>query len=228
MYQLVSTINFMSRLVGLGIYDASEISFLLGTSPERIVNWSLPDQRNLPPIVSPYLDSLFTFEDLVSFAVALHLHKRGISVKDLRNGIESLRRHSNLERPLANQSVIDVIATSGSSFLIQREDEWLDIGRGGQGTFNEVVRVYLKGITFDQIGVAHRWNAALGVVIDPTIQAGTPCIEGTRIPTSTIRELLEDESINDISDDLQVTSGQIEAARDFEEALASGRGLIAA
>jgi uncharacterized protein (DUF433 family) len=225
---MVSTLNDMGRLVGLGVYDALEISFLLGTNPERIVRWSLPDQRNLPPIVSPYLDSLFTFEDLVSFAIALHLRRRGVSDKDLRNGVDALRRRTNVPRPLANQSVIGKIATSGPSFLIQQDDEWIDLGRGGQGTFKAVVRVYLKGIAFDQLGVANKWIAATGVLIDPKIQAGTPCIEGTRIPTSTIRELLEDETIREISSDLELSSQQIEAARDFELSLASGRGLIAA
>ena len=218
----------MGRLVGLGIYDADEISFLLGTKSERIVRWSLPDHRNLPPIAAPYFDSFFTFEDLVSFAVALNLHHRGVSDKDLRNGIESLRIQTQYPRPLANQLVINKIATSGSSFLVQRDEEWLDIGRGGQGTFKSVIRIYLKGIAFDQVGVANKWKAASGVVIDPRIQAGSPCIEGTRIPTSTIRELLEEESVHDIANDLELASGQIEAARDFELTLASGRGLIAA
>jgi len=225
---LISTLNGMGRLVGLGVYDATEISFLLGTSTDRIVRWSLPDQRNLPAISSPYLDPFFTFEDLVSFAIALDLHRRGVSDKDLRNGVEALRHITDYSRPLANQTVIGKLATSGRSFLIQHEDEWNDLGRGGQGTFKAVVRVYLRGVDFDQLGAANKWTAAKGVLIDPKIQAGTPCIAGTRIPTSTIRELLEEETIHEISDDLELSSDQVKAARDFEISLASGRGLIAA
>ena len=228
MSQRFTTLNNMGRLVGLGIYDAQEISFLLGTKPEKIIRWAMPDQRGLPPIVVPYSESYFTFEDLVSFAVALNLDHRGVVDRDLRNGVEALRRHTNSFRPLANQSVLNQIATSGSSFLLQRGDEWIDLGRGGQGTFESVVRIYLIGITFDQVGIANKWIAASGVVIDPKIQAGSPCIQGTRVPTSTVLDLLENESIEDVAHELELTNQQIEAARDFQRSLTSGRGLIAA
>jgi len=218
----------MGRLAGLGIYDAREIAFLLGTKFETIVRWAMSDQRGLPPIVQPYSESYFTFEDLVSFAVALNLRQRGVVEMDLRNGIEALRRQMDMSRPLANQVVLDKIATSGSSLLLKYGDEWIDLGRGGQGTFKSVIRVYLRGVSFNQVGIAHKWNAAVGVVIDPAIQAGSPCIDGTRIPTSTILELLEDESLGDIAEEFDLTTEQVEAARDFEVNLSSGRGLLAA
>jgi uncharacterized protein (DUF433 family) len=218
----------MGRLAGLGIYDAREIAFLLGTKYEAIVRWAMPDQRGLPPLVQPYTDSYFTFEDLVSFAVVLNLHQRGVVEKDLRNGVDSLRQQTGMPRPLANREVLDKIATSGSSFLLQFDDEWVDLGRGGQGTFKAVIRVYLKGISFNQVGIANKWNAAESVLIDPSIQAGSPCIVGTRIPTSTILELLEDESPFAIAEEFDLTTQQVEAARDFELNLSSGHGLLAA
>ncbi len=218
----------MGRLAGLGIYDAQEIAFLLGTKFETIVRWAMSDRRGLPAIVQPYSESYFTFADLVSFAVALNLRQRGVVEKDLRNGIEALRQQTGEPRPLANQMILDKIATSGSSLLLHYGDEWVDLGRGGQGTFKAVIRVYLKGISFNQVGIASRWNAAEGVVIDPTIQAGSPCIIGTRIPTSTILELLEDESLDAIAEEYDLTTQQVKAARDFERNLLSGHGLLAA
>ena len=228
MSQSFSTLNGMGRLAGLGIYDAREIAFLLGTKIETIVRWAMPDQRGLPPVVQPYSESYFTFEDLISFAVALNLRQRGVVEKDLRNGVEALRRQIDMSRPLANQVVLEKIATSGSSFLLKYGDEWIDLGRGGQGTFKSVIHVYLRGVSFNQVGIAHKWNATVGVVIDPSIQAGSPCIDGTRILTSTILELLEDESLGDIAEEFDLTTEQVEAARDFEVNLSSGRGLLAA
>ena len=218
----------MNQLVGVGVYDAREVSFLLGTTTETIIRWSSPDKGGLPAIVPPYVDSYFNFEDLVSFSVAFHVRRNGISEKNMRSGIEILRQDWNTLRPLASQSIIANIATSGSSFLTKRGDEWIDIGRGGQGTFRSVIRIYLKNISFNQSGMASRWSAAIGVLLDPTIQAGTPCIDGTRIPTSTILGLLRDESIDEVASDLDLESEQVEAARNFELSLAAGNGLRAA
>jgi uncharacterized protein (DUF433 family) len=218
----------MNQLVGVGVYDAREVSFLLGAPSETIIRWSNPDKDGSPAMVQPYLASYFNFEDLVSFSVAFHIRRNGISEKNMRNGIEFLRQDWNSLRPLANQSIIENIATSGSSFLTKRGNDWIDIGRGGQGTFRSAVRIYLKNISFNQSGMASRWFASTGVVLDPTIQAGTPCIEGTRIPTSTILSLLRDESVEEVASDLELDRGQVEAARNFELSLAAGNGLRAA
>jgi uncharacterized protein (DUF433 family) len=212
----------------VGIYDAREISLLLGVTTETVVRWSNPDNRDLSPLIEPYFKPYFSFEDLVSFAIALHLRRSGISERNLRNGLVVLRHEWQTPRPFANQNVIANIATSGSSFLARTGDEWIDIARGKQGTFESIVRIYLKNISFNQFGIASRWTAASGVILDPTIQAGSPCIEGTRVPTSTILSLLNSESIDEVAQDFDLTDVQVEAARDFELSLVAGNGLRAA
>jgi uncharacterized protein (DUF433 family) len=42
------------------------------------------------------------------------------------------------------------------------------------------------GLEFGAHHVATTWRPNEGVLIHPSIQFGTPCIEGTRIPTETI------------------------------------------
>ena len=41
------------------------------------------------------------------------------------------------------------------------------------------------GLLFDE-GIAERWRPSAGILIDPEVQFGSPCIEGTRIETESV------------------------------------------
>ena len=59
----------------------------------------------------------------------------------------------------------------------------------------DLLREYLipvHGLKFDSVSqVAISWEASDGVVLEPEIQFGAPCIKGTRIPTRTIVGMIE-------------------------------------
>jgi uncharacterized protein (DUF433 family) len=59
-----------------------------------------------------------------------------------------------------------------------------------QLVFDEVIRQYMTpihhGMEFDASGRSIVWRPWKGVKIDPEIQFGAPCIEGTRIETESI------------------------------------------
>jgi uncharacterized protein (DUF433 family) len=140
-------------------------------------------------------------------------------------GVSALRSTWSIDNPLASAQVIERLATSGDSFLAQIVDDYEDIGRGGQGTFQEVVKVHLKRIHFDGTGQPTRWTPIDGVSIDPEVQAGAPCLEGTRIPTRVVAERAAVEHDDDIAFDLDLELAAIEAAVRFEELLAQGAGI---
>ena len=39
--------------------------------------------------------------------------------------------------------------------------------------------------------IAKSWEPSSGVVLEPTVQFGAPCIKGTRIPTRTVAGMIE-------------------------------------
>jgi uncharacterized protein (DUF433 family) len=217
----------MATMLGRGLYDAAEIGHLLGHDPEWVVRWSTPSVAGPAPVV-PTFDRLFSVADLVSFRVVAIVRANGISDRHLRHGVETLRSWTGRERPLAQQRVVTSLATSGNSFLSDlASGELEDIGRGGQGVFQDVVRIHLTRITFAADGEAERWNPAEGVVIDPAIQAGAPCIIGTRVPTATVASLLAEVDAEELALDFDVTVEAITLAERFEHRLAAGRGLAA-
>ena len=218
----------MSKLVGAGVYDVQEIAYLLGVRSELVIKWAREDLRGRPPIVAPSFERAFSFSDLVALWVSLTLRNRGVPEKDLRLGIQNLRESSGIVHPFTVKWIVDSIATSGSSFLLNQEGNWYDLGKGKQGAFTNVVSIWLKHLVWNEVGSVSQWHPAPRILIDPGIQAGSPCIEGTRVPTSVIFELAEEESIDEIAYDLELSIDQVESAVSFETALANGKGLIAA
>jgi uncharacterized protein (DUF433 family) len=224
----VSTLVTVARtLVDAGVYDAQEISHLLAQHVDCIVRWSVPDGKGRAAIVAPSLDRAFSFVDLVSLAVVAELWQRHVSEADMRNGVAMLMQETGYDKPFAHQQVIEMLATCGTSLLANLRGGWFDIGRGGQGAFEEIIRLYFRAVAYDDLGVAQLWRPAPFVLLDPRIQAGTPCIEGTRIPTEIVASMLHADSAETVGEELDLTIEQVQAAADFEAALAERRGLAA-
>lgn len=212
-----------------GVYDAHEVAYLLGGRHiEQIIRWSTADVRGNPPMVAPSLGRAFSFVDLVSLAVVAELCNRQVLEREVRRGVQMLAEHFGFDRPLAHREVVEVLATSGGAFLAKLGGGWFDIGRGGQGAFEEILKIYMRKVTYDQVGVAALWTPAPHVVLDPAIQAGAPCVEGTRIPTSTIVDLLEEQTLEEVAEEYDLTFDEVSAAQQFEARLRDGVGLAVA
>lgn len=223
-----STVRSMtSTMIGSGLYDASEVAMLVGMPADQVVRWSSSTGHGPAPVPSSF-DRLFSFDDLVALTITHRIRLNGISDRHLRTGVEQLRSQSGLSNPLASATVIERLATSGNSFLLHRDgNEFDDIGAGGQGVFESVVRLHLKRIEFEDGGGPARWRPVDGVLIDPKVQAGAPCLEGTRIPTAMVASRSQVEPDDEIAFDLAVELDAIEVAVRFEELLHQGSGLPA-
>ena len=217
----------MTLLVNSGIYDAHEVAHLLAVDVEQVVRWSTPDAKGRPAIVAPSQGRSFSFLDLVSLSVVATLRHRGIADRAIRSGVRALQQAHDLAQPLAHRAVLDTVGTSGASFVAQLPSGWYDIGAGTRGAFESVVSVYFSVLTYDEVGVTAAWRPFEHVTLDPRIQAGAPCIVGTRIPTATIAALLESAPAEEIAQEYGITIDEVEAADKFEQQLIDGHGLAA-
>ncbi len=85
----------------------------------------------------------------------------------------------------------------------------------------------LKPIQFNDVGMAAIWRPRAEVWINPAVQAGEPCVDGTRVPTGLIARLLRaeddkapsDEDVAQVSDDYRLSVAQVRAALGFEQSL---------
>ncbi len=204
-----------TKLLGRGIYDPTEAARLARVHPDTIARWSTGKR----PLVRPSFDQFFDFEDLVSLLVISQLWRRGVPTAEIQRGIGLLGHDLGVDRPLAHEEAPERLATVGRSFFANI-GEWANVGMGGQLAFLPMIEKVLRPLEYDSAGMANLWRPVEMVTAAPSVQAGTPCVEATRIPTKTIDGLVragEDE--DDIAFDFDLTLEQIEAALRFETAL---------
>lgn len=214
-------------LIGAGVYDAREVTRLLALPLECVIRWSAVDGDGRPPVVAPTFDRAFAFVDLVSLAHVGELWRRRVAEEQVRAGVQFLADRTGFDKPLAQRAVVEILATSGNAFIAELDGGWFDVGRGGQGAFSDIVALYLERIEFDDLGAARSWRPAPHVLLDPHVQAGAPCIEGTRVPTSVAAAMAETDSVEAVGAELDLAPSLIAAAVEFENRLLEGRGLAA-
>lgn len=207
------------RLLGRGIYDVVDVAWLIGRNPATVARWTSKRSRS-GAFLEPSLDGLYSFHDLISLYVISELLRRGVKRKEIIAGGEYMAEQLDTSHPYAHES----LATVGASFFGQINKEWLDVGKGGQAAFPEVVEPLLRPIDFGADGLASLWRPAPGVALNPEIQSGSPCVEGTRVPTRLLAELIStppaDEldagEVEDLADDYNLTPNEVRAAITYE------------
>lgn len=204
-----------STLLGRGIYDPTEAARLARVHPDTIARWTTGKR----PLVRPSFEKFFDFEDLISLLVIAQLWRRSVPTDEIWRGIDMLRRELGVDRPLAHEDAPERLATVGRSFFANF-GEWANVGQGGQLAFLPMIEMVLRPLEYDSAGMANLWRPVELVTAAPAVQAGTPCIEATRIPTKTIYGLIRvGEDAEDIAFDFDLEIDQIEAALRFEAAL---------
>jgi uncharacterized protein (DUF433 family) len=204
-----------TALLGRGIYDPSEAARLVRVHPDVLARWTTGNH----PLVEPAFGRFFDFEDLVSLLIVAQLWRRQVSTADIRRGIEALTQELGVSRPLAHIDAPSRLATVGRAFFAH-VGEWADAGKGFQLAFQPMIEPVLRPLEYATNGLANLWRPLQFVTASPAVQAGTPCIEMTRVPTSTVDGLVKvGEEIEDIAFDFDLEIEQIEAALRFEAAL---------
>ena len=202
-------------LIGRGIYDPTEAARLVMVHPDTLTGWTTGKH----PLVTPTFERFFDFEDLVSLLVIAQLWRRHVPTNEIRRGIEVLAEELDVDRPLSHVDAPKRLATVGRAFFADI-GEWADAGKGFQLAFQPMIEPVLRPLEYDTDGMAHLWRPLKFVTATPVVQAGSPCVEATRVPTTTIDGLVRvGEDLEDIAFDLDLEIEQIEAALRFEGAL---------
>ncbi len=208
-------------LIGRGIYDSDEIARLAGVSPRDVSRWAGSPSHG-GGLLFPADRRLFTFWDLVTARVTATLLQRRVPLANIRDARNHLKSAVDTDWPLAHYGVLNRIANVGRSVYFDDGDgQWLDATLGGQAPLAVVVEPLLRRLEFDAAGLASLWRPRDGVVLQPTVQAGTPCVEGTRISTRLLADLAaQGEDVADLADDYELTRELVRQAIEYEAELA--------
>ena len=190
----------------------------------KIIRWirsglSAPDIRG-----TPGRELLITFEDVISMRIVAFLRSLGYSLQKVRRAESLLRRITGHPRPLATERLwveakgaVDIFADIGEQLLTTT--------RSGQLAFLELVRenlIDVHGLTFDDRRIASSWTPQLLILLDPKVQFGRPCIQGTRIPTADLVGMLAaGDTMEFLARSYGISDTQVAAASEWEKELAA-------
>ena len=215
-----------------GIYDVPEAARYLraamhghivySASAAKLIRWIRHGLASHDLIGLPGVDLLIAFEDLISMRVIAALRSAGIGWRAIDRGEQWLREETGAQRPFATEAIW---AGQGQVFTKWTE-QLLSASRYGQIAF-EMLNQYLipiHGLKFGELSrVAVSWEPTEGVVLEPQVQFGAPCIKGTRIPTRTIFGMVEaGDPLEWVASAYGISSNQVQVAYDWES-LVSGR-----
>ncbi|MBI2760412.1 MAG: DUF433 domain-containing protein [Chloroflexi bacterium] len=170
---------------------------------------------------APRDELILDFEDLVRLRMIAIMRSRGLPYETIRKAEDVARRLTGSRQPF----VAEQMWTGSSDIFLRVSDTFIAASKYGQAAM-DFLHDYLvpvhHGLEFGQNNVVVAWRPMPGVRIDPKIQFGAPCIEGTRITTETVWALYKaGDSMKRLAEMYRVDQGQIEAAIAWERRLAT-------
>ena len=163
------------------------------------------------------------FLELVSYRMVATMRAYGISSRDIQIAHALLRERWEWRYPFA----MEPIWIGAPDIFVHIGDTPVAVTRFWQASL-EFMRDFLipvesgfHGLRFDVDDEATTWTPYEGVVLNPRLQFGEPCIEGTRVPTETIWAFYQSgDSVDMLAEMYSLPSPKIEAAIAWEETIA--------
>ena len=163
------------------------------------------------------------FMELVSFRMIATMRACGISREDIKLAHSLLRARWGWKYPFAMQQMW----VGAPDLFVEIDGAPVAVTRFWQSALG-LMREFLipvvnehYGLSFDSKQQASSWSPSAGVLMDPGLQFGEPCIEGTRIPTETVWAFYQaGDSVDLLARMYDLAATQVTAAIEWEERLA--------
>ena len=151
------------------------------------------------------------FPTLTSIRLICLLRSSGVTLKDIDEAAPLLRKQLGVEWPYASR----VLWNSPEPQVRPGNNE--AVGTVIKGLLLCSPKLAPHGLEFGADGVASAWLPAKGVVIDPHVVSGSPCVAGTRTPTWAFAGPLTDgDNIEELANAYRLSKEQIRNALDWE------------
>lgn len=176
------------------MFNVPETVLLSGVTTAQLSYWRKPHGEQ-PPVLEPSLRHgrriYYSFEDIVALRSFAHL-RGDVSLPKLRKAVRFLLErypdtHLSEHKLLSAKHVRTVVHLTSAG-------EYVDlVERPGQEGIHVVMReIYDPFKLLSGREVPALTNPTVGIVIDPEVRSGQPCIDGTRVPYAIIAGLTQD------------------------------------
>ncbi len=212
-----------------GVYPVLDAAALIqATSPEvsRLVTSRHLFRWVRDGLTGQYLTGLrgnevaLTFLDLVSLRLIAVFRAHGVTSKEIRVAHDALRGARGWSHPFA----MEPIWISGLHIYIKQNDIPIAITKHWQAAFDFVDLFVgpVHNLAFGENSQPEAWEPQEGIMLDPKVSFGEPCIKGTRIGTQVLWALAAaGDSPERIAQAYDLSVGQVEAAIAWEDKLAA-------
>lgn len=212
-----------------GIYDVPEAArYIKGAlnadvvypvQSSKMIRWIRRGIASPDLVNTPGRELLIEFEDLISLRVVLALRAAGVKWRDVDRAEDWLRENTQARRPFATEA----LWTGQGHVFAELRQQLLSASSFGQLAL-DIMSDYLipvHGLTFDdETHVASSWEPTSGVVLEPDVQFGSPCLKGTRIPTRTIAGMVDAGDAEEwVAQAYGISSVEVRAACEWESRL---------
>ena len=193
--------------------NADKVYALDSTKLRRWIRRSLsnPEQTE-----SSGRDLLINFDELISMRVVAALRSVGVKWSEIDATDRWLQARLGLRYPFATE----IVWAGQGELFAQWDDQLVSASRYGQLAL-DLLREHLRpfhGLTFDtDTHMAISWEPMDGIVLEPLIQFGAPCIKGTRIPARTVGGMVKaGDSVEWVAQAFEIDLVSVQAACDWE------------
>lgn len=221
-----------------GLYYLNEVSkFLRATdlstrgselplSVQQIAAWCRRGFFNLEKNEFERNKRFVQFPHLITSRMIAILLSYGISIKRIQDAHDYLQKETCARYPFATKVIWTEDVEASSHIYTEINRMLVTADEFGQMPFGELLNkkiVKVANMQYDHTERAVKWQPAKGVLIDPQIYSGVPCIQGTRIPTETIYQMhISGDSIDALTKWYPLDIDQIDSAIEWEKRLAGG------
>ncbi len=162
-------------------------------------------------------DRVITFADLVRLRMVALFRSRGIEYRAILGAEDYVRRLRGIPQPF----ITEEMWTARSDVFVRFSNELIAASQFGQLAFEDLISEFLTpanhGLLFASGGKPVQWQPSPAVVLDPEIQFGAPCIEGTRVETRSLWSLKQaGDSIETLAEAFQLRKEQVSDAIEWE------------
>ncbi len=221
-----------------GIYDVPEVAryikatidpdVLISVDSSKLIRWIRRGVASRDLVGIPGRELLIGFEDLVSMRIVTALRAVGVRWPEIDRAEKWLRNETGQERPFATE----YLWTGQGHIFVDWTERLIKASEHGQMAL-DILKDYLipvHGLIFsEKTHVATSWEPIQGIILEPLIQFGSPCVKGTRIPARTIAGMIEaGDSLEFVANSYGLSDEEVEAACEWESRVRGSRSAIAA
>lgn len=206
--------------LGRGIYGLAEAARMIGVSSHLADRWTRPFLGS-PPVLVGELGGMFSFWDLLSLRVVAVLVRMGVRREQIVEGSAHLESRLGTHRPFAHAGLRD----TGARVFADLADTGEQDRQVRLFWFGRVIGSLLVPITFNDTSMAAIWRPWADVWVNPSVQAGKACVDGTRVPTSQVALMLGDgtnlasDNVAEVCDEYRLNTRQVLSAFCYERSL---------